>query len=106
MQQTPGQVVEARVRSCLGQHVELDDARQAYAPVEFHVPQGEEGIAVAFGTDAPHMRRWGQPLLFGCGSIRDAHTDHEKVSKKDLALCTERHVRTVRDLFERAEVGG
>lgn len=97
------EIVEARVRACLGEHVELDDARKAYAPVEFHVPDGEEGLTVAFGTDAPHMRRWGQPLLFGAGSIRDAHTDHERVGKQELGACVERHVRTLRELLARVE---
>jgi hypothetical protein len=43
------------------------------------VPDGEEGRLVAFGTDAPHLPAWGRPLLFGAGSIQDAHTEHEKV---------------------------
>jgi acetylornithine deacetylase len=60
-------------------------------------------MSVAFGTDAPHMPRWGTPLLFGPGSILDAHTDHEKVSKRGLAACVERHVTTVRGLLARTE---
>jgi acetylornithine deacetylase/succinyl-diaminopimelate desuccinylase-like protein len=37
-------------------------------------------------------------MLFGPGSILDAHTDHEKVAKRDLekaAAVLERTVRTV-----------
>lgn len=91
--------VEARVRGCLSEHVQLEGAF-GYSPVEFHVPEGEESVAVAFGTDAPHMPGWGTPLLFGAGSIRDAHTDHEMVSKQDLIDCSLRHERTVRELLQ------
>jgi acetylornithine deacetylase len=93
------QVVEGRLRGHLGEHVSLDRTAKAYAPVEFHVPEGEVGVPAAFGTDAPHMPRWGRPLLFGCGSILDAHTDHERVAKSDLLACVERHVRTARELL-------
>ncbi|MCP3919870.1 MAG: M20/M25/M40 family metallo-hydrolase [bacterium] len=97
----PPEVVEERLASCLSKHVEIDHDFKNFAPVAFHVPAGEAAESVAFGTDAPHMPRWGQPLLYGAGSILDAHTDHEKVSKRDLALCVERHVRTVHELLAR-----
>ena len=95
------QVVEGRLRGHLGEHVTVDRTAKAYAPVEFHVPDGEESIVVAFGTDAPHMPEWGTPLLFGAGSILDAHTDHEKVGKGELIDCVLRHERTVRELLGR-----
>ena len=91
--------VEARMRAALGPHVELEVAAKAYGPVEFHVPEGEEAGVVAFGTDAPHMPDWGTPLLFGAGSILDAHTDHERVGKRELVDCVLRHERTVRELL-------
>jgi acetylornithine deacetylase len=90
--------VEARIRGCLSEHVALEGAF-GYSPVEFHVPDGEESVAVAFGTDAPHMPDWGTPLLFGAGSIRDAHTDNEKVGKQELIACSLRHEQTVRELL-------
>lgn len=96
------EVVQARVESCLGPHVTLEGTFKSYGPVHFHVPEGEEAGVVAFGTDAPHMRRWGTPLLQGCGSILDAHTDHEKLSVRELEACVERHVRTVEGLLARA----
>ncbi|MEE8347948.1 MAG: M20/M25/M40 family metallo-hydrolase [Acidobacteriota bacterium] len=39
---------------------------------------------VGFGTDIPALRSLGRPLLFGPGSIEDAHTADEKISKKQL----------------------
>ena len=92
------EATEERVRACLGEHVTLEEAF-GYAPVEFYVPEGETPMAVAFGTDAPHMRDWGTPLLYGAGSILDAHTDGEKVGRQQLVDCVLRHERTVQELL-------
>jgi acetylornithine deacetylase len=94
--------VRARLERCLGPHVRVAENSKGYAPVEFGVPVGEEGIMIAFGTDAPHMPRWGSPLLYGPGSIQDAHTDHEKVKQSDIELATARHVKTARELLARS----
>jgi acetylornithine deacetylase/succinyl-diaminopimelate desuccinylase-like protein len=48
------------------------------------VPDGAESSVVSFNTDVPHLRSLGRPLLFGPGSILDAHGDNEKISKKEL----------------------
>ncbi len=37
-----------------------------------------------FGTDIPCLTNWGTPLLYGPGSIHDAHTSHEYIAKEDL----------------------
>jgi acetylornithine deacetylase len=37
-----------------------------------------------FGTDIPCLTNWGTPLLYGPGSIHDAHTPHEYIAKEDL----------------------
>jgi di/tripeptidase len=39
---------------------------------------------VRFTTDVPYLSQWGKPLLLGPGSILDAHTDHERISKREL----------------------
>jgi acetylornithine deacetylase len=41
-------------------------------------------MVAAFTTDIPALSNWGQPLLFGPGSIHVAHTDREHVEKKQL----------------------
>lgn len=48
------------------------------------VPAGAPSRVVAFNTDVPHLRGLGKPLLFGPGSILDAHGPQEKISKKEL----------------------
>jgi acetylornithine deacetylase len=94
--------VRARLEKCLGPHVRVAENSKGYAPVEFDVPAGEQGIAIAFGTDVPHMPRWGRPLLYGPGSILDAHTEHEKVKKSDIEIAVARHVQTARELLARS----
>lgn len=95
----PIDAVRARVERCLNEHVRFGTAAKGNAPVEFHVPAGEEGIAIAFGTDVPYLSRWGQPLLYGAGSILDAHTDHEKVGKRELEECAATWTRTALQLL-------
>jgi acetylornithine deacetylase len=46
---------------------------------------GFETTVVAFTTDIPALTNWGKPLLFGPGSILDAHTPREKIGKGELA---------------------
>lgn len=95
----PFDVVRERVASCLGDNVRFAEEPIGYAPVEFRVPDGEPSQVVAFGTDAPYLGRFGTPVLFGPGAILDAHTDHEKIGKRDLEAAVHRHVETVRALL-------
>jgi acetylornithine deacetylase len=56
----------------------------AHNPVRlFSVPDFDQTV-VRFTTDIPYLSNWGQPLLLGPGSILDAHTDHERISKREL----------------------
>ena len=59
----------------------------------------QDAPVVAFGTDAPFLTNWGTPLLFGPGSILDAHTDHERLSKASFEEAVGRYERTVRELL-------
>ena len=59
---------------------------------------GFETTVVAFTTDIPLLANWGKPLLFGPGSILDAHTEHEKISKQELVRAVDAYARMVRDL--------
>lgn len=97
--------VMARIDACLGEHVEVAGGFKSYAPVEFVVPDGEEAEVVAYGTDAPHMRRWGPALLCGPGSILDAHTDHERVRRGELEEAVGRYVETARQLLAAEDAG-
>ena len=64
-------------------------------PVPMLVPAGERGTVVAFNTDAPHLGRIGRPILFGPGSILDAHSEREKISKADVIAAVETYRNVV-----------
>ncbi len=53
-------------------------------PVRLRALPGFETIVVKFGTDLPWLAPWGERFLIGPGSIRVAHTNHERVSKAEL----------------------
>lgn len=94
---------ERKVRACLTPHVELKRPHKCYGPTEFFVPHGEDSVTVAFGTDAPHLSRWGKLLLYGPGRILDAHTDHECIEKRSFERGVDVLERTALALLERTE---
>jgi acetylornithine deacetylase len=53
-------------------------------PLVLHTVEGFETTVVSFGSDAPHLTNAGKRLLIGPGSILDAHTAGEKISKREL----------------------
>jgi acetylornithine deacetylase len=72
----------------------------AAAPVRLLAPDGFEQCAVRFMTDIPHLSNWGAPLLLGPGSILVAHTDEERISKREMEEAVELYVRLVRTLLK------
>ncbi|MFN7947220.1 MAG: M20/M25/M40 family metallo-hydrolase [Blastocatellia bacterium] len=63
-----------------------------------HIPTN----VVRFGTDIPCLTNWGEPLLFGPGSIHDAHTTHEFISKAELKSAVDDYAQMGRILLKRA----
>ena len=70
-------------------------------PVFTEQIDGFETAVVSFTTDIPALTNWGKPLLFGPGSILDAHTDHERISKKELLEGIDLYVRLVKILLSK-----
>ena len=53
-------------------------------PHRMHVVEGFETMVASFGSDAPYLSNLGKPLLIGPGSILDAHTSQEKISREQM----------------------
>ena len=53
-------------------------------PCELTTLEGYETVVVAFNTDIPYLKFNGKALLWGAGSILDAHTANEKIKIADL----------------------
>lgn len=77
-------LIAASLEELLGRHGGAVRATFGNEPTRMHVPPGQPSKVVAFNTDVPHLMSLGTPLLFGPGSILDAHTADEKVRKQDL----------------------
>ena len=65
----------------------------AHNPVRVVTVPGFDECVVRFTTDIPYLSQWGKPLLLGPGSILDAHTEHEKISKRELEESVGLYVR-------------
>jgi len=74
-------------------------------PVRMRTVPGFEAAAFAFTTDIPLLDRWGQPLLFGPGSVLDAHTDGDHVSIEELGAAAVAYERIARTLLDEASTG-
>jgi acetylornithine deacetylase len=68
--------------------------------VRMDVIDGFETTIVAFSSDVPFLLQWGKPFLIGPGSILDAHTEHERISKDELLRGVDLYVRLARRLLD------
>jgi acetylornithine deacetylase len=71
----------------------------AHDPVHLLTVSGFEQCVVRFTTDIPYLSRWGRPLLLGPGSIFQAHTDGEYVSKRELKEAVTLYLGLARSLL-------
>jgi len=76
------------------------DYKSVHDPVRLVAIDGFEQTVVRFTTDIPYLSNWGQPLLIGPGSILDAHTDHERVEKKELLRAVDVYADIARRLLQ------
>ena len=91
-----------------------DDVRKAIAPLESRVKiehvlevppikmkviDGFETAVFPYTTDIPFLAAWGQPLLFGPGSILVAHTAYEFVPVPELLAAVDRYEKIATGLL-------
>ena len=70
-------------------------------PVRLTTVPGFDTAVFPYTTDIPFLNRWGQPLLFGPGSIHAAHTSDESVSLAELSAAVDHYVTIATQLLER-----
>jgi len=56
-------------------------------------------MVAAFTTDIPGLSNWGEPVLLGPGSIHVAHTEHERVEKRQLHEAVELYCKAAKKLM-------
>jgi acetylornithine deacetylase len=76
--------IRQRLEEILGRHGGRITTARGNEPQLMIVPEGADSTVVSFNTDIPHLRDLGKPLLFGPGSILDAHGANERIAKRDL----------------------
>ncbi|MBP9946308.1 MAG: M20/M25/M40 family metallo-hydrolase, partial [Vicinamibacteria bacterium] len=97
---TPSAEVHAMVEKIAANRVSIEIGSTS-EPIHLKVIPGfgRGEIVVRFGTDIPYLGAWGQPMLFGPGSIHDAHTPHEFILKSDLLEAVEVYTGLVKSLL-------
>jgi acetylornithine deacetylase len=71
-------------------------------PVRMMTIPGFETAVFPYTTDIPFLASWGQPLLFGPGSIHAAHTADEFVPIQQLTDAVDQYVAIARALLGQA----
>ncbi|MBX7184011.1 MAG: M20/M25/M40 family metallo-hydrolase [Vicinamibacteria bacterium] len=100
---TPWNDILARVLEIAGDRAAIE-VNSTSEPIHLKVVPGfgRGEIVVRFGTDIPYLDAWGQAMLFGPGSIHDAHTAHEFILKRDLIEAVDVYASLVRSLLAAA----
>jgi acetylornithine deacetylase len=70
-------------------------------PVKLGVVDGLPTSIAAFATDIPVLTNWGEPYLFGPGSIHVAHREDEFVAIDELRRAVDTYEAIVRKVLER-----
>jgi acetylornithine deacetylase len=70
-------------------------------PVKMTTVPGFDAAVFPYTTDIPFLAGWGEPLLFGPGSIHVAHTAEEHVSIAELHAAADHYVTIARELLGR-----
>jgi acetylornithine deacetylase len=94
----PHAQVEEKMRRIVANRATMEVVG-ASDPQITHVVEGFLTTVVSFGSDVPHLGNMGKRLLAGPGSILDAHTPGEKISKRELMEGVDLYERLVRKLL-------
>ena len=100
-----GRKIDRLLRAAVGTRAEVKEILEL-PPMHFKTLDGFPTSVVSFTTDIPALvPAWGEPFLFGPGSIHVAHTTAEKISKRELLAAVDTYAQMTRMLLSRAEAG-
>ena len=92
-----GSVLRTAVRP-LESRVTIEHVLEA-SPVRMKIVPGYEAVVFPYTTDIPFLSAWGEPLLFGPGSIHVAHTADEFISIAELLSAVGHYATIARQLL-------
>jgi len=84
--------VLARVRDAVRDRVEIREIVRV-PPMRLATIGGFPTSVVAYATDVPVLSAWGEPYLFGPGSINVAHSDGEHIEIEELLAAVDAYER-------------
>ena len=90
-------VVE-KLKGLAGGGVAVEVLSCAEPQVLFTLP-GYEQTVLPYGTDIPHLKRFGKKLLLGPGSGETAHTVDDRVEKRQLTAAVGTYKKLARELL-------
>ena len=91
--------VQMRLEGILAEHGGTITVSRGNPPQFMTVPEGRKSAVVSFNTDVPWLSSLGKPLLFGPGSILDAHGANEKIGKRELLEAVDTYEQVVAELL-------
>jgi acetylornithine deacetylase len=89
-----------RAMAALEKSVQIEHLLEV-PPVRLSTVPGFDTAVFPYTTDIPFLEKWGEPLLFGPGSIHSAHTSDEFVSLAELSAAVDHYVAIANHLLER-----
>ena len=97
-----GRKIDRALRDAVGARAEVREILEL-PPMRFNSFDGFPTSVVSFTTDIPVLvPAWGEPFLFGPGSIHMAHTTEEKISKRELLGAVDTYAKMTQTLLSRA----
>ena len=79
----PSEELKRRIGETVGNRAEVTFVLEIPF-VRLRTVNNMPSMVVAFTTDIPRLSNWGEPVLLGPGSIHVAHTERERVEKRQL----------------------
>lgn len=95
----PSKQILNKVKTVLKKKVEIEVLTQSEVQKLFTVPDLDQ-VVLPYGTDIPHLKSFGKPLLLGPGSFLVAHTEYEKIEKRQLLEAVKIYKNLVRKLLK------
>ena len=96
----PTAALKGAITACLDEGVTAEFVGEIPA-WKGEAPAGWESTVVSFASDIPFLADWGERFQMGPGTIRVAHTAHERIARRELLAGVELYVRLARDLLAR-----
>ncbi len=94
----PSKKILNKVKVAFTKKVDIEVLTQSEAQRLFTVPDLEK-VVLPYGTDIPHLKKFGNPLLLGPGSFLVAHTEREKIEKCQLLEAVKIYKNLVKKLL-------